>query len=142
MTAPETLPTPRAPVAAPPVKKSRRKWPWVVGGIVALLFIIGLTDGGNTSTSAGNTDPAPATMATSFGDGVHTAGVDVAEGTYRTEDNNASLTKNPRRCTWELESNVGNSSIKPNVVSPMIGVSRVEGAFRTEGGCAWTRISG
>jgi hypothetical protein len=111
--------------------------------VVALLFIIDIANSGNTSTSAGNTtDPAPAAMATSFGDGVHTAGVDVAEGTYRTEDNNASLTKQPRQCTWELESNVGDSSIKPNVVSPMISVSRVEGAFRTEGGCAWTRISG
>jgi hypothetical protein len=108
---------------------------------VALFFIIGIANG-NTSTPAGNTTAhAPAAMATSFGDGVHTAGVDVAEGTYRTEDNNMYLTKHPRRCTWELESNVGDPSIKPNVVSPMISISRVEGAFRTEGGCSWTRIS-
>jgi hypothetical protein len=57
MTAPETLPTPpNAPVAAAG-KKSRRKWPWIVGGIVALFFIIGIANSGNTSTPTAGTAP-------------------------------------------------------------------------------------
>jgi hypothetical protein len=31
MTAPETLPTPPTALGVAAVKKSRRKWPWVVG---------------------------------------------------------------------------------------------------------------
>jgi hypothetical protein len=54
MTAPDTLPTPRTPVAAPPVKKSRRKWPWIVGGVVALLFIISIANSGNPQPDPGN----------------------------------------------------------------------------------------
>ena len=50
------------------MSKSRRKWPWVVGGIVLLLFVIGLTDGGekdSTSTAppAASQAPAPAVPA-------------------------------------------------------------------------------
>jgi hypothetical protein len=54
MTAPDTLPTPRTPVAAPPVKKSRQKWPWIVGGVVALLFIISIANSGNSPAPTGD----------------------------------------------------------------------------------------
>ena len=53
MAAPETFP-------AAAVKKSRRKWPYVVGGIVALLFIISIADSGNSPAPTGGVAAAPA----------------------------------------------------------------------------------
>jgi hypothetical protein len=52
MTAPETLPVPPKTLGAAAVHKSRRKWPWVIGGVVALFFIIGIANIGNSSTPA------------------------------------------------------------------------------------------
>lgn len=57
---PAGFPPPAQPPASTP--KKRRKWPWVAGGIVLLLVIIGVaTDGGTqpTGAPAGN-DPASA----------------------------------------------------------------------------------
>lgn len=46
-----------------PVNKSRRKWPWVVGGTVVLLFIIGVANGGDKSSTSAATGAAPQTEA-------------------------------------------------------------------------------
>lgn len=66
-------PTPPAPQPAP---KKHRKWPWVLGGIVALFILVGVAGGGDDSPApvghapagapAGNeaNDPAPAEVAT------------------------------------------------------------------------------
>lgn len=65
MTAPETLPTSPKALGAAVVKKSRRKWPWVVGGVVALFFIIGIANGGsgtpNTAVMPSAVVPPPGT---------------------------------------------------------------------------------
>lgn len=49
--------------AVTPVNKSRRKWPWIVGGIVLLLFIIGVANGGDKSSTSTATDAAQQTQA-------------------------------------------------------------------------------
>jgi hypothetical protein len=98
------------PVTPPPAPK-KRKWPWVVGGLFVLLFVVpALGNSGSSSTST--TTPAsaaaqparalaaPATPAvqqdaeeapvavssgpqTSFGDGTWVVGEDVVAGTYK-----------------------------------------------------------
>ena len=54
------------PSAPSPAPGKRRKWPWIVGGIVLLIIIIAVSSGGGNSTTAGaggaaaSTSPAPA----------------------------------------------------------------------------------
>jgi hypothetical protein len=118
-------------------------------GLVTAGLVIGYTGLGLASVSlvsgvgvGAGIHPPPAAPATplpqapassGFGDGVHTPGVDVAEGTYRTEDDDPV-----GRCRWELESNITDPSLAPDQ-SPMIVVRRAEGPFRTQGHCVWKR---
>lgn len=44
-----------APPASAPAVKKRRKWPWIVGGVVLVLFVIGLA--GNNSRPPSNSTP-------------------------------------------------------------------------------------
>lgn len=104
-------------------------------GLASLSLVSGVGVGAGRSWM-----PAPTTMPSAqapppsgFGDGVHIPGADVAEGTYRTEDDNPV-----GRCSWELENNVKDPSLFP-VHSPMIVVRRAQGPFRTEGHCVWKR---
>lgn len=62
---------PPAPGAYPPPGwqqqplKKRRKWPWIVGGIVALLVVVGIANGGQSSPTpaAAGLAPTPAPTA-------------------------------------------------------------------------------
>jgi hypothetical protein len=60
-----TSPTPE-PMPAPKPKK--RRWPWIVGGAVALFLAIGAANGGNSApaTAAAPTAPAPAYTAPAY----------------------------------------------------------------------------
>src|SRR4051794_13311446 len=90
---------------APPPAPKKRKGPWIVGGIVALVAVTGsCTAGGRDSSSASSAgalptvtavapslvapapaaDAAPAGPASSFTDGTYEVGVDIAPGKYRT----------------------------------------------------------
>jgi hypothetical protein len=70
MTAPETLPTPPKALGAAAGKESRWKWPWVVGGVVALFFIIGIATSGNTALPSNATpeQKLAAAVSSSLGD--------------------------------------------------------------------------
>lgn len=49
-----TAPPPPAPAPAP---KKGRKWPWIVGGVVVLLIVIGLAGGNKDSQKPASTKP-------------------------------------------------------------------------------------
>lgn len=57
------------PLAPVPPKKSGKKWPWIVGGVVAVLVVAGIASGGDKdesdSAAAGPTSTAPAARPTS-----------------------------------------------------------------------------
>jgi hypothetical protein len=87
------------PYAAPPVPQphqKRRKWPWIVGGIVVLLFVIvGVSNGGNrpgspvqqpTGVPAGNEAPTAQQPQQPAKPAQHTVVYRVA-GTARTASN-------------------------------------------------------
>jgi hypothetical protein len=140
-------------------KKSRRKWPGVVGGVVALLFVIGIANGGNTAANAtapagssavtnqGAAPAAPAPAApsgplTSFGDGTYAVGTDILAGTYHTTGPNNT---NPMGCYWERDTDTsGNmSSIIANNVGKgpaTVTISATDGAFKTAGCNTWAKV--
>ncbi|MGE3288514.1 MAG: hypothetical protein AB7J32_20785, partial [Pseudonocardia sp.] len=96
-------PMPAQPVPAKP----KPKWPWIVGGVVLLLLLIGVSGNRQTATAptatpatipaaptvtrADITTPAAAAPAppvtagpqTSFGDGTWVVGEDIQPGTYK-----------------------------------------------------------
>ncbi|MEU7475817.1 MmpS family transport accessory protein [Lentzea sp. NPDC042327] len=45
------------PQYGPPPKKKAKKWPWVIGGVVALFVIIGLANGGKTPAPTNSANP-------------------------------------------------------------------------------------
>lgn len=51
------------PVAPAPAKKKSRKWPWIVGGIVAVFVIVAVAGGGDKDTSDSAAGGAPAAPA-------------------------------------------------------------------------------
>ena len=53
---PEEIQMTTTAAAAPVVKKARRKWPWVLGGIVGLVLIIGVANSGTHSTANATPD--------------------------------------------------------------------------------------
>ncbi len=59
----EVAPSLALPPPTAPVNKSRRKWPWIVGGTVLLLFIIGVANGGDKNSTSTATPAAPQTQA-------------------------------------------------------------------------------
>lgn len=145
--------------AAQDVKKSRRKWPWIVGGVVALMFIIGVANEGNTATnatgpagssaltnqttgSAPSSPAAPSGPLTSFGDGTYAVGTDILAGTYHTTGQNNT---NPMGCYWERDTDTsGNTS---SIIANNIGkgpatvtISASDGAFKTAGCNTWTKV--
>jgi hypothetical protein len=94
----------------PPAPKKTRKWPWIVGGLFVLLFVVpalGNSSKSTTTSSTPTTAPAPAAAPapaqplkaadepaeeqpaaasgpkTSFGDGTWVIGEDIVEGTYK-----------------------------------------------------------
>lgn len=58
-----------APPAAPAPSKKKKKWPWIVGAIVVLFVIIGLTTGGEDKKE----DAAPAAPTAQAADGASAA---------------------------------------------------------------------
>jgi hypothetical protein len=148
-----------APPQAPPKKK--RKWPWIVGGIFALLVISSVANRGSDTTS-GNT-PAATTTATpvaagtqapaatqppapepakpaGFGSGTHRVPQDVKPGTYKTEGPDGLM------CYWaRLKNTTGSfdaiitngSGDGPTTVTIVEG----DGAFETRGCKPWVAVS-
>ena len=91
---------PQPPYRLPVPPKRSPRWPWVVGGVVLLFVLVGISVGGSdpsppTRSSAGaaslaptpvDIEPAPAAKpgpATSFDDGTYVVGEDVVAGTYK-----------------------------------------------------------
>lgn len=145
-------------VQAPPPPKKRR-WPYVLGGIVVLLFIIGIANGGgskpaSTSVTPGNVtqpsqsanaapaEPAkPAGPVASFGSGTYVVGTDVVAGTYKTSGSDSSVP-----CYWSrLKDTSGDfGAIIANGAPDgptTVTISKSDGAFQTSGCKTWQKVS-
>lgn len=57
ITTPAAIPPAPAPSPAP-VPSKRRRWPWIVGGTVAVLIVIGIASGPSTHHSSRPVDPS------------------------------------------------------------------------------------
>ncbi|MGH3548345.1 MAG: hypothetical protein ACRDQU_09590 [Pseudonocardiaceae bacterium] len=149
--------------AALPASKPRGYGPWVVGGTVLLLSLIGIFSGGKKSSPA--TEPpaqaapppaaaeplapaappaAPAPPAdlattTAFGAGTYIVGTDIVPGTYETTGPAAG---GIGLCSWvrlkdtsgSLESIIANDvQQRPTTVT----ISKTDGAFKTAGCNPW-----
>ena len=142
------------PQQVPP--RRRKRWPWVVGGLVVAFVVIGsigTAGGGGQETQTVKSAPAtsvatstpppeePAGPATSFSDGTYVVGEDIEPGDYKTEgpDPDAFFPN----CYWArlkdtsggLESIIANSNVQgPTTVT----VKESDYAFEVRG-CDWVK---
>lgn len=104
------------PPSTPPTPKPR-VWPWLVGGLVALLVIGGAGSGGDSGGDNGGDSPSPApgTAAavpvaeptgplTTFGNGTWVVGADVAPGRYRSPAPEEGIMQ---LCYWDITDGQG-----------------------------------
>lgn len=149
--------------------KRRRRWPWIVLGVLGVAVLIGVINGPRTAPSsvgagpiAANTTqaavpaatplaaappaapaaaPAPAGPVTTVGDGEYQVGVDVAPGRYKTPGPDPSGAF--PLCYWERDKNDSGdfNSIIANDLFKGPGVVTVRaGEFaKLTGGCTWTK---
>jgi hypothetical protein len=163
-TCPLPLIQPPSMPAVSPARKPRRSWPWVVGGIVVLLGIIGLgiVGGGqqsSTSTVTTAEPPAPAAppaapaellaapaslvnLATAFGDGTYVVGIDIVPGAYATTGPAAG---GIGTCSWSrLKDTSGNvdSIITSDVQRgpTTVTITNTDGVFNTAGCTTWQEV--
>jgi hypothetical protein len=154
-TCPLPLILPASTPAVSPARKPWRNWPWVVGGIVLLLGIIGIIGGGqkrstSTVTTAEPQAPAappaapasPANLATAFGDGIYVVGIDIVPGTYATTGVTAG---GIGMCSWSrLKDTSGNfDSIIANDAQQgptTVTITKTDGLFETAGCNTWQEV--
>ncbi|MGH3780630.1 MAG: hypothetical protein ACRDRO_08360 [Pseudonocardiaceae bacterium] len=143
----------------------RRKWPWIVGGTVPPLVVLGLAAGScgsSTSTApvaapqahapaapkpdlVGRQPAHPSGPLTTFEDGTYQVGIaagDVPAGTYRTTGSTEGMS-----CYWartkattDTPDTVIASGYAPGPATVTIKDS--DGAFVTSGCARWTRDGG
>ena len=146
-----------------PTSTKRRRWPWVVGGSLLALVIIG-SCAANTGTSAGTTyaptgttpvtslittAPAPSPAysrpsgpVTNIGDGTFEVGTgagQVPPGTYHTSGPSGD---NFMGCYWEREKDTTGDSIINNDISKgptTVTIKSSDGAFKTTGCEPWSK---
>ncbi|MGB9279037.1 MAG: hypothetical protein WCB57_02950 [Pseudonocardiaceae bacterium] len=145
----------------PLVNKLRRKWPWIVGGAVLLLVVIGVVNGcGNSSPSRAAAPQAHAPAApkpdliaqqpvpptgplTSFGDGTYqvgTAAGNVPAGSYRTAGPTEGMP-----CYW---ARTKDSTGKTDAIiadgyptgPTTIMIQNSDGAFLASGCAQWSKV--
>lgn len=132
----------------------RRRWPWIIGGSLTALVIIGSCNANSgtptayapTPSPTTNSVPAPVTApagpVTNIGDGVFEVGTgsgQVPPGTYRTAGPIDSL-----GCYWDREKDtsgsldalIANDIVKgPTVVT----IKATDGAFKSSGCQPWSK---
>ncbi len=88
-------------------KKKRKKWPWVLGAIVLLFVIIGVSTGGNKGAS--NTATSPAAPAAGGGSAGGAAEAPAAESTGITYEVTTSDGKGTALVTYTSDKNMNTS---------------------------------
>lgn len=135
------------PPPAQPAPKRRRKWPWIVGGIVLLLIIIGSVGNAKPATpTVVNAGPAasqaqaatPTGPASTITDGTYQVGVDMVAGRYKTNFQGST-----GMCYWERskdDSGQFTSIISNDNLQGPGSVTVKKGEFfKVSGGCTWTK---
>jgi hypothetical protein len=144
---------------APTPPQQRRRWPWVVGGVIAFFVLVGSCNAANRPTNTGQPyyGPAGAPTAaaptspgappvksgplTQFGDGQYEVGVDVVAGRYKTPGSGEPGIWGA--CYWERAKNDSGdfSSIisNENLQGPGTVALKPGEFFKTNGGCNWTK---
>jgi hypothetical protein len=144
---------------APQPPKQKRRWPWIVGGILAFFVLVGACNSGakpsnnsapyygpSGSTAAATAAapaqaPKPSGPLTQFGDGTYEVGKDVAPGRYKTPgpDKNDSWPM----CYWARRKDdsggFGSIIASDNIQGQGSVTIRAGEFFEASGGCAWTK---
>lgn len=148
-------PYPQPYYQTPPPAPKKRRWPWIVLGVLLAFVVIGVAANPNTTSTpvqsragqpagapANNAPPTPDGPATTMSGGMYQVGVDVQPGRYKTpgpppDDMIGS-------CYWarhandsgEFDALIANGNIQgPGSVT----VQRGE-FFEAVGGCTWTKV--
>lgn len=150
------------PPTPPRQPRKRRRWPWLVGGAVAVFVLAGLINGQKTAVTTPTVVPAPAqtwTAApaatpaasvapsqqqaaaprTTFGGGTWEVGVDIQPGKYKTTGPNSGGS-----CYWARLKNTDGTfdSIisNGNTEGPTtVTIGAKDAAFQTTD-CTWTKV--
>lgn len=154
--------SPSAP-ATTPARKPRRIWPWVVGVIVLLLYIVGSGAEKNSTSTVTTAEPpapaappavaleppapvappaVPAELTPDFGDGTYVVGTNIVPGTYETTGPAAG---GIGTCSWSrLKDTSGDfgSIIATDVRQgpTTVTISKTDGAFVTAGCNNWHKV--
>lgn len=133
----------------------RRRWPWIVGGSLTVLVIIGSCSANSRTpttyapTPGSTTNPAPAPIAvpagpvTSIGDGVFEVGTgsgQVPPGTYRT----AGPTEGGMMCYWDREKDTSGNldAVIANDIAKgptVVTIKATDRAFKSSGCQPWSK---
>lgn len=156
---------PYAPIQEPP--KKRKKWPWIVGGVLVFAIIGSVAN--QQKPAPTSSDSAPTTSATpaaeplsqppatqapppvapepakpaQFGDGTHRVPQDVKPGTYKTDGPDGSLGS---VCHWSRLKDTSGSfeAIIANGLPSgptSVTIAETDGAFQTTGCKPWVAVS-
>jgi hypothetical protein len=124
----------------------KRRWPWIVGGVVgmfAIIAIAGNAGSGSTGWTAAQLAVAPTVAATGPQDGTYVVGTDIKAGTWHTSGGGTLGV-----CYWERDKDLDGdfSSIitnDDNAGGPStVAVHSTDKSFKVTGGCPWSRIGG
>lgn len=147
------------PLASPPAPSKHRRWPWIVGIIVAFFFGIGIGESGQPTPTtpptvsepspAGpvavpqpapvlpSTPPVPAGPADTIDqDGTYVIGTELQPGTYHTSP--------AGECYWaRLSSTANESDIIANHIATgptTVTIDKTDAAFLSQGCGTWTKV--
>lgn len=149
------------PPAAPPPAPKKKKWPYVLGGIAALIVLGSAMNSGKSGATGSSASPTPSSgsgvsnaqpavqqpvpqssgPATSMGAGSYQVGTDIVAGRYKTTGpDKSSIFPN---CYWErskddsgeFKSIISNDNIQgPGTLSVKAGEF-----LKLTGGCEWVK---
>lgn len=122
--APAGAPVPGYSPAPAPAARKRRRWPWVIAGIVVVFFIIGIAAGGGEQAPSGNGGPAAGDSPAADSGTVYEItgqGADTASITYVTNSQINQAQENGAALPWTKTVQLGDGFFNYSSVVAQVG---------------------